>query len=138
MKSTDDLMNLLKSKDSYKDVTEATSDFLDVTLVEYLIQLIAEKELKKSEIIARSGIERTYAYQIPRGEKVPSRDKLLALSFGMKLTLEEVQALLKTNGYAQLYAKNRRDSVIIFALNKGQDIIELNESLFSVDEPLVT
>jgi len=138
MGSTDDLMNLLKNEASYENVIEAAPEFLDLSLSEHLAQIIAEKELKKAEVIAGSSIERTYAYQILRGEKLPSRDKLLALSFGMKLTLEEVQTLLKANGYAQLYAKNKRDSAIIFALNKGQGIIALNENLFSIDEDIIS
>jgi len=137
MKSTGELMDLLKSGSSYKDVISTFPEFIDLTLSEYLQYIIAEKELKKSEVIARSGIERTYAYQIFRGEKVPSRNKLLALSFGMNLTLEEVQTLLMVNGYAQLYAKNKRDSAIIFALSKGQNIIELNENLFSMGESVI-
>jgi len=138
MVSTDDLMNLLKSEDSYDSVIETAPEFLDLALSEHLAQIITEKNLKKSEIIAKSGIERTYAYQLFRGEKTPSRDKLLALSFGMKLTLEETQTLLKVHGYAQLYAKNKRDSAIIFALNKGQSLIKLNENLYSISEAIVT
>lgn len=138
MKSTGDLLDVLKKKDSYEEIIEAEPDFFDLTLAEYLAQLIDEKKLKKAVIIAESGLERTYAYQIFSGKKLPKRDKLLALAFGMQLTYEETQTLLKVNEYAQLYPKNRRDSMIIFALNKGQSIFELNETLFSMGEHTIT
>ena len=100
-------------------------------------ELIEVKKLKKPSIISKSGLERSYAYQIFAGKKIPSRDKLLVLAFGMKLTFDEVQQLLKVNGYAQLYPKNKRDSIIIFALYKDQSILELNENLLAMDEMVI-
>ena len=138
MKSTGELLDILKSEDCYEEVYKKTTDFFELTLSEYLMQLVEEKQLKRAAIIAKSGIERTYAYQIFSGKKFPSRDKILALAFGMELTFEEAQKLLKINGYAQLYPKNKRDSMIIFALEKGRSIVKLNEVLFSMGEDVVS
>ena len=137
MKSTGDLIDVLKSKDSYAEARDLMPEFLDLTLAEHLVQIIAAKQLKKSEIIDKSGLERTYAYQIMNGTKVPSRDKLLALMFGMQLSFEEAQTLLKVTGYAQLYAKNKRDNVIIFSLNKHHSIFDVNANLFSMNEAII-
>jgi len=137
MKSTGELLDVLKKEDSYEEIIEKTTDFFELTLSEYLLQLIDEKQLKKATVIAKSGVERTYAYQIFSGKKFPSRDKLLSLAFGMELTFEEVQKLLKVNGYAQLYPKNKRDSIIIFALDKGHSIVKLNEIIFSLGEDMI-
>ncbi|MCL2588428.1 MAG: helix-turn-helix domain-containing protein [Oscillospiraceae bacterium] len=137
MKSTGDLIDVLKSKESYTEARDLMPAFLDFTLAEHLAQIIAEKQLKKSEIIDKSGIERTYAYQIMNGTKMPSRDKLLALLFGMQLSFEEAQTLLKVSGYAQLYAKNKRDNVIIFSLDKHHSILDVNETLFSMNEAII-
>ena len=138
MKSTGELLDVLKSEDCYEEVYKKTTDFFELTLSEYLMQLVEEKQLKRAAIIAKSGIERTYAYQIFSGKKVPSRDKLVSLAFGMELAFKEVQELLKVNGYAQLYPKNKRDSIIIFALKKGHSIVKLNEALFSMGEEVIS
>jgi len=138
MKSTGELLDVLKKEDSYEEIIEKTTDFFELTLSEYLRQLMDEKQLKKATVIAKSGVERTYAYQIFSGKKFPSRDKLLSLAFGMELTFEEVQKLLKVNGYAQLYPKNKRDSIIIFALDKGHNLVKLNEIIFSLGEDMLS
>jgi len=137
MKTTTELLKILKTKDNYEEVIETQPTFIESTLSEYLEDLIERKNLKKVDVICKSGFERSYAYQIFSGKKIPSRDKLLTLAFGMKLTFEEVQDLLRENGYAELYPKNKRDNIIIFALYKGQSVLELNESLLMMNEELL-
>lgn len=138
MEETSLLLDVLKTKKNYKEVLETEPMFVYLTLSDYLHELIETKNLKKAEVILRSGIERTYAYQIFSGKKTPARDKLLALAIGMKLTFEEVQELLKVNGYAQLYPQNKRDNIIIFALCKGQSMLELNDNLLTMDEKIIS
>ena len=136
--TTKELLDIIKMKDNYQEIIDETHSFFsNVTLAEYLNELIRIKSLKKADVIFQSRLERSYAYQIFSGKKMPSRNKLLALAFGMRLTFEDVQDLLKINGYAQLYPKNSRDHLIIFALYKGLDIIELNENLLLIGEAAV-
>ena len=51
------------------------------------------------------------------------------LAFGMKLTLDETRKLLKIAGLSDLYVRIPRDSVIIFCLQNGKNLIETNEML---------
>lgn len=137
MEKTSLLLEVLKSKNNYEEVVCTQPTFVNSTLSEYLNELIKVKNLKKAEVILASGLERTYAYQIFSGKKTPARDKLLALAIGMKLTFDEVQHLFKVNGYAQLYPKNKRDNIIIFALYKGQSMMELNANLLTMNEEII-
>jgi len=137
MEKTSLLLEVLQKKNNYEEVVNTKLTFINSTLSEYLNELIETKNLKKADVISESGVERTYAYQIFSGKKTPARDKLLALAIGMKLTFDEVQNLLKVNGYAQLYPKNKRDNIIIFALYKGQNMLELNDNLFTMGEDVI-
>ena len=137
MEKTSLLLEVLQAKDNYKEVVDSDPVFINSTLSEYLNELIESKGVKKADVILQSGLERTYAYQIFSGKKMPARDKLLALAIGMKLTFDEVQNLLKVNGYAQLYPKHKRDNVIIFAFYKGQSMWELNDNLLEMGEELI-
>ncbi|MDD6563931.1 MAG: hypothetical protein PUF08_02495 [Clostridiales bacterium] len=96
---------------------------------DYLNAVLCEKNLSKSEVIKKSNIQTNYAYQIFSGLKIPSRDKLIALCFGMGLTLGEAQTLLKYSGYAPLYPRIKRDSVIIDSLESGKSVILCNITL---------
>lgn len=75
-------------------------------------------------------VDRIYVYKIFSGEKIPSRDKLIAIAFGLSLTDEETQKMLKLSGNRDLYARDERDALILFALQRGMTIYEINELLF--------
>ena len=131
-KSTENLLEELKSFSSFKGFYEENSDNInEVTLSDYLEKIISEKGLVKSEIVTKSEMSEVYAYQIISGIKAnPKREKVLCLAIGMGLNCEETQQLLKTTGYAPLYAKNPFDAVIIYGLYKSLSIVEINNILF--------
>ena len=130
-KSTEDLLNEIKQTDEIQKFIERNDDeFLSKPLHEVIAEIIKDKKLKKSDVVARSGLNRIYAYQILSGKRVPSRDKLIAFCFGLQLDLDETNKLLKRSGLSELYAKNKRDSIIIFAINSGKSIFSANELLF--------
>lgn len=132
---TDEILAFLnKAEDIEVFTREQTDRFAGLTFAGYLEHLMEEKGLKKSQIIKASGINESFAYQIFNGYKNPSRDKLLALAIGMQLTLTECRRFLKLAGVSELYAKNRRDAIIIFGLNKNLSIFQINDILFDMDE----
>ena len=89
------------------------------------------KGLSKAEVVKRSGIRREYCYELLRGvnTKKPSRDKVIMLCFGLKLNVDECQHVLKKGGYAPLYARDTRDSIIVFSINNGISVIKTNIKL---------
>lgn len=121
-KSTDALLSELETANDYESFAAKNKNvFINGSISSYLNDLLAEKDLPLKEAVKNSGIERVYAYHIFSGKKIPSRDKLLAIAIGMKLSLEETQALLKHSCNRPLYPKDERDSVIIYALINGFD-----------------
>lgn len=96
----------------------------------HLDMLLREKGLRKADVVRDSGLDRKYLYQIFSGEKTPSRDKLIALAFGLHLTDEEAQTMLKVSGNRELYVRDERDTIILFALQKKMNISEVNGLLF--------
>lgn len=137
-KSTDELLATLKSKQdiqSYLD--ENQQELFDKNLSEQLDGFLADKNLTKAAVIDRANLDRVYAYQIFSGTRIPSRDKLLQLCIGMQLSLDEVQQLLKLSGFAPLYPRDKRDSMLIFALNQRLSVIDTNCILADLGEKLL-
>lgn len=131
VKTTDDMLSELKESDNYESFAAKNKDiFIKGSISAYLNSLLAEKGIALKDAVKGSGIERVYAYHIFSGKKLPSRDKLLAIAIGMKLTFEETQALLKRSCSCPLYPENERDSVIIYALMNGYGIDKTSELLF--------
>lgn len=138
-KSTEELLNILKSTRSYDDfLAEQIDELYFASLSEYLELLVAQKGLNKSDVIARANLDRSYAYQIFNGNKTnPSRDKLIMLSFGMGLSLDETRKLLKIANVSDLYVRSPRDSAIIFAIKSNLDLLQTNELLYELSLPLL-
>ena len=103
------------------------------TLAELLTRLLAEKGMRKAEVIRRAELSEVYAYQIFSGLRMPDRKKLLCLAVGMGLTLDEVQTLLKCAGYSPLYVKLPFDSIVLYGVCKKLSVVEINELLFAYD-----
>lgn len=131
-KDTSELLKELKNFSDFGDFYVENSASLEaVEPSEYIENIIKEKGLSKAQIVLKSEMSEVYAYQIISGiKKRPKREKLLCLAFGMELSLDETQNMLKKTGYAPLYAKIPFDAVVIYGLCKGLSIVEVNNLLF--------
>lgn len=136
-KTTEELLKLLKKSSDINTFMDTNSEDLveKILLCDYLNQLLTQKELKKSDVIRNSGLDRKYCYEIFAGTKTPSRDKVLALCFALQLSEAETTHLLKSTGYAQFYPRIERDSIILFALEHQLSLTDTNELLFEMNQP---
>lgn len=138
-KSTQELLDIIKKSPQISDYIEnETTNLIQQELHQYLQQLLTEKQLSPAELIKRSGLYRTYGYEILSGKKRPDREKVLALCFAFSLSFEETQNLLKATGYPILYARIKRDSIIIFALQHAASLTDVNELLFDFGFDILT
>ena len=100
------------------------------SLREHLDYLLMQKNITIAQVARGSQIDRSYVYQIFSGDKKPSRDKLIAIAFGMRLSVDETHQLLKLSGNRELYVRDERDALILFALQQGYDIMQADELLY--------
>lgn len=137
-KTTEELLETLKKENSINHYfNNNTEDFIKSSLSEYLNQLLYEKDINKTKAIEKSNLNNIYAYEIFSGKKNPSRNKLLQLAFGMELDLQSVQRLLRIAGLSELYPRNKRDSIIIFAFNNFLNLLECEELLEKMEEATI-
>lgn len=130
-KSTDELLGILKSKSNLDDYFKENIDQLRCEpLSQMLENLINIKNISKSEAIDNSMIEKHYGYQIFKGVKTPSRDKLIMLCIGIGADLKQTGRLLNSIKAAPLYAKDGRDAVIMFGILHRLSVIDINIMLF--------
>lgn len=138
MKNTTRLLNELKNAKSFVGFADKNADaFSDESISDYLQRICFERDVELAEVIKRSGIDRTYGYQLFNGRRLPSRDKLIQLGFGFPLVLSELQMLLRMAGKSQLYPKIRRDAAIIYGLNNNYTVIQMQELLEEQGLPLL-
>lgn len=130
-KSTEELAHEIKAATDLEDYFKNNrQNLVHPALPEYLNQVMSQKGLRKADVVRGSLLSKAYVYQIFSGDKTPSRDKVIALAFGLRLSDRETQTLLKVSGNMGLYARDRRDAVILFALLRNKSILETNHLLF--------
>ena len=121
---------LRKAESLEKFEKENNFELYDQSVSEYLNELLIKYDAKRSEIAKRANLDDGYMYQIFNGRRNAKRDKLLRLAFGFPLTLEETQKLLRLGGYSELYVRRKRDAYLMFALEKGYDVLQTNDLLY--------
>lgn len=136
---TEDLLAALRQSKNIDDfVKENEDEFINTTLSQHLNELLSQKGMKKSDVIKSACLNDIYAYQIFQGVRAPSRDKVICIAFGFGLDLVETQNLLKFARINELYARSKRDTIIIFAIEEKLDIHTTNELLYELNEYTLT
>lgn len=131
MKTTDELAHEISRSDNILDYFAENREEMQLgSLPEYLEQWLRVKSCSKADVVRRSNLNKAYVYQIFLGKKYPSRDKVIALAFGLELDTQETQTLLKQAGYRELYPRDPRDALLLYTVGHHQGIIEANELLY--------
>ena len=131
MKTTDELRNEIANSANILDYFAENREEMQVdSLPEYLEGWLKAKNLTKADVVRRSNLNKAYVYQIFLGRKYPSRDKVIALAFGLGLNAQDTQTLLKQAGYRELYPRDPRDALLLFATGQSMNIIDANELLY--------
>lgn len=134
-KSTDWVKNKLLESDNIDDFMDsASASFVEPSFSDRLNALMEEAGVGKGQVVKDSGLSTPYVYELFSGHKVPTRDKLIMLAFGLRVNLDNLQELLKLCNHGPLYPKVKRDAVVMFCINKGLNIFETDEMLFELDE----
>ena len=131
-KTTEMLMNELITIDEIESfVSDNNEEILDLSLSDYLNELLAKYVFKQSDIFKSAAITTNYGYELFNGDKKkPSRDILIRLCIGFPLTIKEAQTVLRCGKVRQLYPRDERDAYVLFSLNKGYNLDQLNELLY--------
>lgn len=131
--TTKELLNqITKSEDISTFLEDHSTDFFTENVTDYLSRLIKDKGLRLSNIV-RHAQQGDYTYKVVKGERKASRDILICIALGMHLSFPETQLLLRIAKFAQLDPRNKRDSVIIYGINKNIDVVKINEILFDLN-----
>ena len=102
-----------------------------------LADLLDSKGLRRVDVVHAAQLNETFGYQIFKGQRKPSRNKVLQLALAMKLSLKETDRLLQAASVSTLYCKDRRDAIIIYCIDHDASLAETNESLYEFGEDTI-
>lgn len=95
----------------------------------YYFRLDKVKKMTTAELQRKSGIERSYLGHLRKNAKHPGRNKVIALCLAAELSVDETQHALLAAGRSTLYARNRRDAILLHCIEKHLGVNEANDLL---------
>jgi len=130
---TEKVLSKLSGTQSITEFLEESKDSFDLlTIGEYIQLEIENRNVTKAKVIKQSGINKRFFYDILSAKKMPNRRYIIRIFLALGLDLPDVQWYLKACDYSQLYAKNKRDAIIIYCINKNLAVSECNKMLNNV------
>ncbi len=110
----------------------------DAGFSETLLRLIDESGRKDSQVYKAANIDRKLFSKIRSNPQYrPSKPTALALAIALRLDLEATKDMFSRAGYTLTHASRADIIVEYFIISGNYDIIELNETLFRYDLPLL-
>ncbi len=101
---------------------------------EYLRGLLAARDVDTKTFAQEMMVSLSYVYHLREGTRSPSRDTLIKIALLFKLGVVGTQRLLRMGERNALYAKVRRDAVLIYALSHGCTVDEADAMLRKANE----
>ncbi len=127
---TGDILKDLKQSGSLTDkINRYDEDFVEGKLCLYMKSEIEKSGITKAQVIRDSGINRRFFFDILSSKRHPTRNYVLRLFLALKTPFGRAQRILRASGYAVLFARDKRDAIIIYSIIHNQRVEECNEKL---------
>lgn len=135
-KSTEELTNIL-GRTHVSLIGNFLSEYSEDMLPDekafsfYFRDVLQRKKLTQQEVFLRADIPERYGYKLISEEKhTKQRDIILRLCYAAEFSLEETQKALRIYELPELYAKNKRDALLMICFNdRPGSVLDVNAEL---------
>ncbi len=132
--TTSKLLTMIRGAQTFEEATAYHRTAPQPVFHQLLFDMMQKREMSPKDMIRVTCIDRSYFYHILNGQKSPGRNIVLRIGFCLRVTLNEMNHLLLLAGLAPLYAKVRRDALLIYAIQKKLTMDQANDLLADAGE----
>ena len=132
--STSRVLSEIRKASAPDQATAFHSSCPAITLKDEIYDAMSKRSFRPKDVIRSCGIERSYFYHILNGIRCPSRNMMLRLCLCIGTDLNETNRLLRLADHPVLYAKVRRDALLIYAIERHLTMEQANQTLLEYQE----
>lgn len=132
-KNTEELVNELEQVKTTKefeaflkrnDVEMHRESFGDI-----ILRLCAKYEITPSALQTQIAISKSQFYSLVNGTRKPSKESVVKIAFGLKVTPDEINELLRAAGFHSLEPRDREDAILLFGIEHKKEVGKVEELL---------
>ena len=128
--STELLENQIENANDYDEFKKTALFHSRATFCTEIDRLREEHGFKTfGQIQPEVAMSKTLFYDVLNGKKAPLKRHIIKIGLAMKLSLEEINDLLRLAGHKSLYVKIREDSIILFGITHHKSVSEIDALL---------
>lgn len=132
--TTSRLLTRIRRSGSFREAIDWHSAHPEPAFHQELYEAMRKKEVDPKELIRQTRIDRSYFYHILSGKKLPRRNMTLRICAALRMSLKETNHMLQLSGASALYARNRRDAIVIYGIDRKLGLVEINNMLLEAEE----
>lgn len=129
--STDKYENKIKKAKTWDEMQKVLKELPKDTLRQRIEELCEKYNKSFSFICGCADIPESTFYATINTTRTPKKELIIKIAFALGLTMKELNELLKLAKLKELYAKDNEDAIIIYGMEKGLDVEEIDMLLKS-------
>jgi len=94
-----------------------------------VLKLCARYEVTPSSLQPQIAISKSQFYNLLNGTRNPSKESVIKIAFGLKVTHSELNELLQASAYHALDPREKEDAIIIFGIENKKEVGKIDELL---------